>query len=198
MIQERYIQRIIGENLKEKMVFLGGPRQVGKTTLAKQIAKQEYPRSLYLNWDYREDRAQMLSGKIPGDTPLVIFDEFHKYRLWKTRVKGLFDKYHDRLHILVTGSARLDVYRKGGDSMMGRYYYYRLHPFSVAEIQEKNNKFKVGEKLQIPEESTKNQDVLGRLLEFGGFPESFLSKDLVSKRRFDLQRLDRLISEDIR
>src|SRR3989338_251597 len=198
MIQERYIQRIIGENLKEKMVFLGGPRQVGKTTLAKQIAKQEYPRSLYLNWDYREDRAQMLSGKIPGDTPLVIFVEFHKYRLWKTRVKGLFDKYHDRLHILVTGSARLDVYRRGGDSLMGRYYYYRLHPFSLAEMLEFNAMPQILGELIFPEFLPKARAALDDLFVFGGFPEPLLKKDQKVLRQFHNQYVDRLVREDIR
>ncbi len=120
---------------KIKMVFIGGPRQVGKTTLAQYIGAKKYAHhTTYLNWDNRQDRKDILSSKFPSETALVIFDEIHKYKRWKNHLKGEFDKHKALFHILVTGSARLDIYRRGGDSLMGRYHYYRLHPFSLAEL----------------------------------------------------------------
>jgi len=120
--EERYLGRQILADLAEKMVFLGGPRQVGKTTLARSLL----PSALYLNWDDAEDRSQILSSRWSKDVPLLVLDEVHKYRLWRGLVKGLFDKRGPSLRILVTGSARLDHFRKGGDSLVGRYHYHRL------------------------------------------------------------------------
>jgi len=130
----RYITPYILEDLKKKMVFVGGPRQVGKTTLAKAILSDNYPGGVYLNWDYDEDRQAILQKKWSADNSLLVFDELHKYPKWKTWIKGLYDVTHKEHTFLVTGSARLDVYRRGGDSLMGRYHYWRLHPFTLDEI----------------------------------------------------------------
>lgn len=134
MIKDRYLHATIRADLKEKMVFLGGPRQVGKTTLAHFLGKSDYKTYAYLNWDNRQDRKGILEGEFQANAGLVIFDEIHKYKKWKNYIKGEFDTHKSRFHILVTGSARLDLYRRGGDSLMGRYHYYRLHPFSSAEV----------------------------------------------------------------
>ena len=134
MVKKRYLHSPVVSDLKEKMVFIGGPRQVGKTTLAKYIGDKDYKKYTYFNWDNREDRKIILQGKFKAESALIIFDEIHKYKQWKNYLKGEFDKYKDKFNILVTGSARLDLYRKGGDSLMGRYHYFRLHPFSVAEV----------------------------------------------------------------
>src|SRR3989344_5935566 len=125
MIQERYLKTFIQKDLQKKMVFIGGPRQVGKTTLARAIGDEWYPEYDYLNWDYGNDRTRVLDYTFPASAPLLIFDELHKYRVWKRYLKGIFDKEKDTRKVLVTGSARLDVYRRGGDSLLGRYYYYR-------------------------------------------------------------------------
>ena len=135
MQKQRYLQKSILEDLNEKMVFIGGARQVGKTTLAKDIIAKIFDQSTYYNWDYQPDRKRITSGELPGDNSLLIFDEIHKYKKWKTLVKGIYDTQKDRYKILVTGSARLNIFRKSGDSLQGRYHYYTLHPFSLAELE---------------------------------------------------------------
>lgn len=197
MIRDRYLHTAIKADLKEKMVFLGGPRQVGKTTLARLVGEQNYSKYAYLNWDNRQDRKNILEGALPGDAGLIVFDELHKYRKWKNYIKGEFDVNRGKFDMLLTGSARLDLYRKGGDSLMGRYHYYRLHPFSSAEILGTSSSVSVLKELAFPQHASVTQ-VFTDLLAFGGFPEPFLKKDNVTLRRFHNERIDRLIKEDIR
>lgn len=160
------------------MVFLGGPRQVGKTTFSQSLLGRDGEKSLgYLNWDAAGDRKRILSGDWPAKQKLIVFDELHKYAKWRGLVKGYFDKLKNTHQFLVTGSARLDYYRKGGDSLLGRYHYYRMHPLSIAEIESKQ---------------------LSELVKFGGFPEPFLKQSAVSLRRWHLQRKERVIYTDIR
>lgn len=198
MIKDRYLHASIRADLKEKMVFLGGPRQVGKTTLARLSGKNDYKSYAYLNWDNRQDRKSILEGEFPADTGMVIFDEIHKYKKWKNYIKGEFDTNKDRFNILVTGSARLDMYRKGGDSLMGRYHYYRLHPFSMAEALGVQPDISIFKELTFPASNRSAHLVFKDLLAFGGFPEPFLKKDQQTLRRFHNDRADRLIKEDIR
>jgi len=127
---KRYLTDVIRSDLIDKMVFIGGPRQVGKTTLALDIlgdADEEHP--AYLNWDVIQTKQMLLEGELPGDQELVILDEIHKYKEWRNLVKGFYDQYKSKRKFLITGSARLDHYRRGGDSLQGRYHYHRLHPF---------------------------------------------------------------------
>lgn len=198
MIKDRYLHKSIYSDLKQKMVFIGGPRQVGKTTFAQYIGNKDYKKYSYLNWDSRQDRKDILAGKYGAESNLIIFDEIHKYKRWKSYIKGEFDKYKSRFHILVTGSARLDLYRKGGDSLMGRYHYYRLHPFSLAEALEINTKSKLGKELEFVNSNKKTASIFTDLFTFGGFPEPFLKKEHRVLRRFHNERVDRLIREDIR
>lgn len=198
MTKDRYLHATIRTDLKEKMVFLGGPRQVGKTTLARLLGKSDYRAYGYLNWDNRQDRKSVLGGEFQADAGLIIFDEIHKYKKWKTYIKGEFDTHKGRFHILVTGSARLDLYRKGGDSLMGRYHYYRLHPFSSAEIVGRQPNISVSKELVFPTPGRSTTQVFMDLFVFGGFPEPFLKKDQQALRRFHNERVDRLIKEDIR
>ena len=123
-MEKRSIYDLVLKDLSQKMVFIAGPRQVGKTTLAHQIAQDNFSRSLFLNWDYSADRKRILKGESFQEADLLIFDEIHKYPRWKNFVKGHYDVHGAHQRILVTGSARLDVYRRGGDSMMGRYYLH--------------------------------------------------------------------------
>jgi len=131
-LQPRYLHSFAAEDLRDKMVFIGGPRQVGKTTLARMLSAG-YSKTAYLNWDNRGHRPLLLRGQWPPETELLIFDEVHKYDRWKSLVKGIWDTRQHAEHIIVTGSSRLDVFRRGGDSLLGRYHYYRLHPFSLRE-----------------------------------------------------------------
>ena len=147
----RYLENQIGQDLKEKMVFLGGPRQVGKTFLSRKFIHSD---SQYLSWDKASDKKIILNDKMDIKLGLIVLDEVHKYKFWRTFLKGYYDKFFPRLNFLVTGSARLDYFRKGGDSLLGRYHYLRLHPLSLRELSKQPG----------PNELT-------RLLDFGGFPE---------------------------
>ncbi len=178
----RYLYENILKDLNRKMVFVGGPRQVGKTTLSKKILGQAYSSGRYFNWDYNEDRQALLAGKWHDDDGLIVFDELHKYKNWKNWIRGVFDTNEGSAHFLVTGSARLDVYRRGGDSLLGRYHYWRLHPFGLDEYPNK----------MTPKEAFK------RLMMVGGFPEPFLDGDEREARRWRRERFDRVIKEDIR
>lgn len=199
MEKRRYLQSSIAQDLsKGKMVFVGGPRQVGKTTLAQLLGRVRYRHPLYLVFDDRQDRIRIIGQDFPEDTDLIIFDELHKYRHWKSYLKGLYDKRKKDFHIIVTGSARLDVYRRGGDSMMGRYYYYRLHPFSLAEAVDRRPRIAAFKQLVIPEENKTYGHTLDALLHFGGFPEAYLAQDDTTTERFHTMRIDRVIKEDIR
>ena len=135
---------------------------------------------------------------MPGGKDLLIFDEIHKYRNWKNYLKGEYDKYKDKFKILVTGSARLDIYRKGGDSLLGRYHPYRLHPLSLGELSGREVLFKPFSELVFAEDSAKNNEAFLKLLKFGGFPEIFLKQDERELRRWHNERVERLIKEDIR
>jgi predicted AAA+ superfamily ATPase len=172
----RYLEPQIRADLVRKMVFLGGPRQCGKTSLAKHfLAKNEG----YLNWDAEEDRDRILSKEFPVGN-LWVFDEIHKYRGWRNYLKGLYDKKKSTQQILVTGSARLDLYRFGGDSLQGRYHYLRLHPLSLAEISKEGSK-----------------DQLHQLFMLGAFPEPLLGSSQIEANRWSLEYRKRLVREDI-
>jgi hypothetical protein len=175
---KRYLAEFIKEDLKEKMVFIGGPRQVGKTTLAAEILGNR--RAAYLSWDSSNDRKRILNEELPLNEPLIVLDEIHKYRQWRNLVKGLYDKNKHERSFLITGSARLDYYRRGGDSLQGRYHYYRLHPLSPGELLQQ-------------EESLDIQ----RLLEFGGYPEPYLKANKRHWQRWQNERMTRVINEDL-
>lgn len=130
----RYLTQYIAEDLKSKMVFLGGPRQCGKTTLAKDLIKTSKD-GKYFIWDNENDKKEILEHHWGEGNYLVVFDELHKFPRWKNWIKGTYDKEKDERSFLVTGSARLDLYKRGGDSLLGRYHYWRLHPFSLFERQ---------------------------------------------------------------
>lgn len=178
---ERKLTPYLMEDLQEKMLFLAGPRQCGKTTIAKQILANQKG-TLYLNWDSVEDRKIITERSWDEKEPLVVFDELHKFPKWKSWLKGLWDKRNGAQNYLVTGSARLDVYRKGGDSLMGRYHHWRLHPLTIEELSP----------LMPPEEA------LLRLMAHGGFPEPFIKNSLRFSRRWRRERYEKVIKEDIR
>jgi predicted AAA+ superfamily ATPase len=195
MLRERYLTKFIIEDLKDKMVFVGGPRQVGKTTLCRNLIGAHFKSHAYFNWDNRADRKTIMSSVWPGNAELLIFDEIHKYRQWKSLIKGEYDKLKETYTFLVTGSARLDLYRHGGDSLQGRYHYYRLHPFTLAEIAGISNKISVDDKL--PEGKGDYQETLDKLDAFGGFPEPFMKESRRQLRRWHNEKIDRMFREDI-
>lgn len=197
-MKRRYLQETITKDLKDRMVFVGGPRQVGKTTMAKMIGAENYKKCAYLNWDSRKDRIKIMQEELPADAQLLIFDEIHKYRNWKNYLKGFFDKERARFNFLVTGSARLDIYRRGGDSLFGRYRYYRLHPFSLREALGESMKLSVGGSLSFLEHGSLMRKTYNELRHFGGFPEPFIKKQDAEWRRFQNERIERIIKEDIR
>jgi len=197
---QRNLEKYIHNDLKTKMVLLGGPRQVGKTTLAKNIGENYFDKSFkYYNWDFAKDKKEIKASQIPADTKLIIYDEIHKYRGWKNFLKGMYDTYKDTTKFIAAGSARLNLYRKGGDSLLGRYHYYRLHPLSLAEVLEIDNSFDdLSIDLKFHNSNPKNQQTIEELFKFGGFPEIFLEKSEQNLRRWHSERKERLIKEDIR
>ena len=196
MEKNRYLTSNIVDDLNDKMVFIGGARQVGKTTLAKNIISKKFKASNYYNWDFPPDRKKITKFEFPGESGLLIFDEIHKYKKWKTTIKGLFDTYKDKYKILVTGSARMNIFRKGGDSLQGRYHYYNLHPFSLAEMLNIENNFLPIEELPIQSNYYPNE--IEMLLKFGGFPEVLIKQNSRVLRRWHNEKLERLFREDIR
>lgn len=172
----RYLAVQIKQDLARKMVFVGGPRQVGKTTLAKHLLSAKSKG--YLNWDIGENREAILKRELPPST-MWVFDEIHKYKQWRNYLKGIYDQFGKTHKILVTGSARLDYYRRGGDSLQGRYHYLRLNPLSVAE-------------LKITQQADMEQ-----LLQLGGFPEPFFMAQKTEAKRWSREYRQRLIQEDL-
>jgi hypothetical protein len=180
-VRERYLQTQVLEDLTRKMVFVGGPRQVGKTTFARSLT----PKHTYLNWDVDGQRTKILDKEL-GEAPLLILDELHKFHRWRNYLKGLYDAQgldpSSRRKILVTGSARLDYYRHGGDSLQGRYHYLRLMPFSYREI--------AGD--------TPSAGVLEDLFTFGGFPEPLFGRSEREAKRWSREYRARLVRDDLR
>jgi len=176
------------------MVFLSGPRQVGKTTLAKAFLETQ--EDLYYNWDRREDRKTILAGRWPAVRSTVVLDELHKYSRWKNWIKGEYDTHGRKVRFLITGSARLDIYRKGEDSLQGRYHAHRLHGFSVGELLFPKGGLPSGGEMNFPD--AYDPDLLSELFSYGPFPEPFLKKDQRNLRRWRRERLDRFFREDVR
>ncbi|MGH7389006.1 MAG: ATP-binding protein [Candidatus Rokuibacteriota bacterium] len=174
-LRARYLEPHVQRDLRRKMVFVAGARQVGKTTLARRLLGRG---SGYLNWDAAADREAILRGELPPSS-FWVFDEIHKYRLWRRFLKGLYDRRRPAQRILVTGSARLDFYRYGGDSLQGRYHLLRLHPLSFGELR-----------LQTAAE-------LRDLLTLGGFPEPFLGGSEREARRWSREYRNLLVREEL-
>ena len=183
-----------------QMAFVSGPRQVGKTTTCLRHA------DAYVNWDNVDDRERILAGpsrlaarlgadRLSNPPPVALFDELHKFPRWKPFLKGMYDTYADRLRIIVTGSSRLDIYRRGGDSLMGRYFAYRMHPFSVAETLCRD--LPDPDRIVRPPRRVEPIE-FDALWTHGGYPEPFLKRDRRFSRRWRSLRLRQLVREDVR
>ena len=162
------------------MVFLGGARQVGKTTLAQTLIKDyKDGHPAYLNWDSDFHRKKIKERRWPKSEPLIVLDEVHKFKNWRNFIKGVYDTLKNTHSFLITGSANLNHFRKGGDSLLGRYFYYRLHPYSLPELGFTKSNFQ-------------------RLFEFGGFPEPLLEQSQKALKRWHISRLGHLVRIDLR
>lgn len=201
---QRLYQEIIRQHLSEhdQMLFLAGPRQVGKSTLCLEAAKYT-DRYLYLNWDNTRHRKIILGDEIKildlikfndlsNDKPLIVFDELHKFKGWKNYLKGFYDIYKGKINIIVCGSAKLDIFRRGGDSLMGRYLLYRVHPLSVREIIDPNLHI---EYIMQPKITTK--ELLEKLLTQGGYPEPFIKNNNRFSNQWRQLRFQQLFREEI-
>jgi uncharacterized protein len=174
-VEARALAAVVEQDLARKMVFVAGPRQVGKTTLARRLPGLG---DGYRNWDIAEHRSSMIAGELPSNS-LWVLDELHKYPRWRNWLKGLWDGRRPGQRILVTGSARLDHYRRGGDSLQGRYHLLRLHPLSFAEL------------------GMRSVAELRQLVLLGGFPEPFLSGSQREARRWSREYRTRLVRDEV-
>lgn len=209
-MEQRKIYRNIWDELSESksMILLAGPRQAGKTTFS-QVISDSFSNSIYFNWDIHENRKDFLDNpaffeslkRKDKSKPLVILDEIHKYKDWKNYLKGIYDRFQHEYQFLVSGSGRLDIYQKGGDSLAGRYFLFHLWPFTIAERGRKNRSIEefMSDPLRIDMEGYKElRDIWNMLSELSGFPEPFLSGRKQTYNRWKKSYSQQLIREDIR
>jgi uncharacterized protein len=176
---KRVQKETILKDLEKKIVLLTGPRQAGKTWLAKSIAPK-FKNSVYLNYDQVLDREIINAQSWLPTTDLLIFDELHKMDGWKNYLKGVYDTKPASMRILVTGSARLDIFNQIGDSLAGRYFRHRLFPYSLAELKQINKPTNIE-----------------KLIERSGFPEPYLAENATQANRWRLQYTNSILSTDI-
>ncbi len=188
---------------ERQMAFVSGPRQVGKSTLIASLCESG---DVSFNWDRPDDRRALLKGsdfiidryglsdlRDPESRRLIAFDEIHKFRQWKNFLKGFFDACEVEVSVLVTGSARLNIYKRGGDSLMGRYFLYRMHPLSVGEILPRPYAPDlIRPPGKVPAEGFE------ALLRYGGFPEPFLRGTDRFYNRWIGLRTEQMFREDLR
>ena len=193
---------------EKPMVFVAGPRQSGKTTLS-QIISDGFANRLYFNWDIPQDRTRLIETPFffeelerkNGTKPLIVLDEIHKYKDWKNYLKGVFDRFNKDFLFLISGSGRLDIYQKGGDSLAGRYYLFHLWPFTLAELSKVKcgiNDFRRNPLNVITDRSIEIEDFWSSLERFSGFPEPYLTGRESSYLRWSNIYSQQLIREDIR
>lgn len=209
MVNMKNIKRSLNSEIKKlaldnnKMALISGPRQVGKTFESEQISKTYFKTQEYLNWDNIEFRKQWQQSPtqiIRSDC--TIFDEIHKAKNWKTTLKGIFDQNKENRAIIVTGSTRLETFRRGGDSMMGRYFHFRLHPITLGELVLPEviapDDFLSKISTLSPKAKKAHKEKFDSLFRFGGFPEPYLKQDHRFSNLWQKGRLEKLIRIDLR
>ncbi|MBL8027885.1 MAG: ATP-binding protein [Fibrobacteres bacterium] len=209
MSKIRYLTKAIEELSfsDHKMAFLAGPRQCGKTTLSKMMLSDRGYGN-YNNWDdtnFRRAWTKNPNSVIPetnNKIPLIILDEIHKAKMWKRNLKGIFDTLTSPADILVTGSARLNIYKKGSDSLQGRYFSYRLHPFTLREMETPKNISSdelidniFSDSITYTAAQRQNYETIFR---FGGFPEPLFAQNTAKARLWRRGRIEKVVHEDIR
>ncbi len=190
-----------------KMAFISGPRQCGKTTLARML-RDRRGFGVYHNWDevtfrrqWAKDPSEIVPATRQGVAPVIVLDEVHKAKGWKRSLKGLYDTRETPVDIVVTGSARLNVYRRDGDSLLGRYHHFRLHPFSLAEMGSSHwvdPPETLDPLLEVNASPEAGQDILDAMMQFGTFPEPLLKQSVRKARLWRRERRERVIREDLR
>ncbi len=210
MYKRQLYRRLWEEQSSEKpMVFIQGPRQSGKTTFARDIIGREFKNTAYLNWDILEHKRRLIQdpyffekiNRVDASIPLVIFDEIHKYKNWKNYLKGTYDQYSRDYRFLITGSGRLDVYQKRGDSLAGRFLEFHLFPFTAAELSGKRREFSafLKDPLRVePEAGGGSGPVWERLFELGGFPEPYVKGKKTFWMKWSQAYARQIIRDDIR
>lgn len=202
---KRIYDFVLKEHLSswQQMAFIVGPRQSGKTTLSKNTEALGYPIT-YMNWDYEEDQL-LITGSIENlldkkgllrasdKRQVLVFDELHKFHHWRNYIKGIYDKYRQQMSIIVTGSSKLDAFKAVGDSLMGRYFLYHIHPFTLAELTTPNL---IDTEIRNP--SKPENGLLETLLEFGGFPDPFINHSKRFYNKWITLRLEQLFQDDIK
>jgi len=209
MVARELYKKIWQELASDKeMIFLAGPRQAGKTTLAHMIA-ESFVNSMHFNWDIPEERSRLLRNpsffeevdRKDASLPLIVFDEIHKYRDWKNYLKGVYDRFRSEYRFLVSGSGRLDIYQKGGDSLAGRYLLFHLFPLTLAElgnVRRPHEEFMADPFAVSSAGGSELREIWNSLGSYSGFPEPFLSAKAATYARWSNTYARQLIREDIR
>lgn len=205
---KRIYETVFHEHLMRyrQMIFVMGPRQSGKKTVAQTLVKKQGSTGFYFNWDNINDRDWIVKGpsmiaqhiqlhSLQDTKPWVVFDEIHKFKQWRDFLKGFYDSYPDETRTLVTGSAKLNLFSRGGDSLMGRYFPFHFHPLTVAELSQTHGTH-VNEFWAQP--AMLDDEQYRALWQFGGFPDPFLNQTAAFSRRWRALRHQQVFDEDIR
>ncbi len=207
------IRRTLYENIWDKlsahkqMIFIAGPRQGGKTTFTRILA-EDFRNSLYFNWDIIDDKRNLIENpsfyeevhRRDNSVPLIIFDELHKYSNWKNYLKSVYDRDKSNYKFVVSGSGRLDMYQKGGDSLAGRYFIFYLWPFTLAELAGNNLAFEqfLADPIEVRASPNETRTIWNKLIRFSGFPDPYLDGTEEFYRIWSNTYKKQLLREDIR
>ena len=206
--RNKYLKYWQGLSASKEMIFLSGPRQSGKTTLAKKMIGSTFKNVSYFNYDFIESKRILREDpyffekidRKDASLPLVVFDEIHKHDKWKNYLKGVFDKFHGHYCFLVSGSGRLDTFQKSGDSLAGRYFMFHLYPLTLGELGNSHlspDDF-LNNPIVVPMFKKELWDLWNRIDAFSGFPEPFLQEKKLFFNRWYKTYSRQLLYEDIR